>query len=348
MDYQAIQKEQNNILAKIYDSPQVAETQQVTGMLPVLCECDDEDISFFTGCIGLRLKSFAQRIDLAHPHPDLFAMHQGCFATIDHPFNWLVCDLIKLAKFMRNDNWHLLITRSLSGGFFDNPDAEQVLDTIGASGSLLHIRFMTNRASREKLRAKKSLQHIGLKTILSLGPDPWDRIPASFLSYHRGSNSLESDIQKARIRKAYFLDLGLQSMAAEVQNSISKMMLDVVSSQYHGFNRITLQMTAAILCKMRGHYRAVEYQPYCVPLAHVYVPEKIKLLVDFMEEYPEISGHALFDNYWVVIPDLPYSLEIPSYFIDSQGIKHDYDNDNIVGALLGERDGEHYFICYWM
>ena len=95
-----------------------------------------------------------------------------------------------------------------------------------------------------------------------------------------------------------------------------------------------------------------------------YLPPRMKELVEFLESFPEASGHPLFDHYRVLVPGLDYpniNQAKPAYrkasgeaveFMNAEAAQYDFDrylveNGHVPAILLGERDGDHYFISYW-
>lgn len=96
------------------------------------------------------------------------------------------------------------------------------------------------------------------------------------------------------------------------------------------------------------------------------VSKEITDVISFLESFPQAGGKPLFDHYRIVVPGVDYphkSQAAPFRFIDPDGSRVKYGNVNvakkmlditllnnkcIIGALLGERDGEHFFICYWI
>jgi hypothetical protein len=114
-------------------------------------------------------------------------------------------------------------------------------------------------------------------------------------------------------------------------------------------------------------HNKVEYYP----IAYTYEelkdeasPEIIKL-VDYLESFPEIGGKPLFDHYRVLVPGLNYlnhyqtspfhikALDGNRQFFDSiqngqfELDQHLLKTKVIVGVLLGDVDGDHYFISYF-
>jgi hypothetical protein len=107
------------------------------------------------------------------------------------------------------------------------------------------------------------------------------------------------------------------------------------------------------------------------PRAHTFeelrpmASQEIVKLVEFLEAYPEIGGKPLFDHYRVLIPGLNYPNTFqsePFHFKKKDGSVAEFASIQetqleldksllrekaVIGILLGERDGDHYFISYW-
>lgn len=358
--------------------------------------CSEEDAIFLAGPIGDKLKRFADLIDLDNPHPDLLMIADGLL-TEDCPdsYSQLLCDIINLSCHMSQREWHHSIISAMRNIVVSATD-NCVLKSIGNPGvDLLNIRFIKNRSDRDALRSKKIPQVIRMSALL--GKKYWDNIPSNFRNYWRGINSFAEDIEKSEIRHKHFSDIGLEFMAKEVQSSIDVMRQKAYLTQYYNFNRISLQTTAAIVAKICGinvhrssyessiyvhadsfpgfnfydsvqkYHSRIECSMFCKPLVrYEVIPEPIKEVVDFLEEFPEASGHPLFDNYWVVCPSINYPvIGFGSYysFINTQGQRVEFErmqdaqqallqellnNHYFVAAVLGERDGEYYFLCHWI
>jgi hypothetical protein len=105
-------------------------------------------------------------------------------------------------------------------------------------------------------------------------------------------------------------------------------------------------------------YSIQEFRDHC--------PENILNLINYLENFPQLNNKPLFDHYRVVLPcwDHPSSdQKIPFSLADSSGKLLEFfdlfeaqkfynleliKKNKIVGALLGERDGEHFFISYFL
>jgi len=90
-------------------------------------------------------------------------------------------------------------------------------------------------------------------------------------------------------------------------------------------------------------------------------------IVNFCEKFPELGNKSLFDYYRIIVPTVDFPMEINknNYFYfknknnkvicfkDKQKAERYLDcqilkTQNTVGALIGERNGENYFISYFI
>ena len=106
--------------------------------------------------------------------------------------------------------------------------------------------------------------------------------------------------------------------------------------------------------------RAYTYEEY-----ERFAPESMVKLVDFLEAFPETGGKPLFDHYRVLVPSFNY----PNIFRPDAAYKDTFGElvtfrtaeeaqrmleltllreKHTVAVLLGERDGDHYFISYFV
>jgi hypothetical protein len=90
---------------------------------------------------------------------------------------------------------------------------------------------------------------------------------------------------------------------------------------------------------------------------------EIKSLINHLDNFPAIEGKPLFDHYRIVVSGYNYPTETALSFRSINGglleftDKHEAQktlismlltHGKLFGVLLGERDGEHYFISYFM
>lgn len=105
----------------------------------------------------------------------------------------------------------------------------------------------------------------------------------------------------------------------------------------------------------------------CSPKIYTYgelescASNEVKSVVNHLECFPESLGHPLFDNYWVLVPSVNYPLDSNSIRLPDgsvftsdqiQNVQMRLDIEllkqrEIVAILLGEKDGDFYFISYF-
>jgi hypothetical protein len=89
---------------------------------------------------------------------------------------------------------------------------------------------------------------------------------------------------------------------------------------------------------------------------------ELRSIIAHLEKLPEFGDRAIFDRYRILIPGFncpgngPFKIKIESqvhYHSEIEEAHKELDltfvkNQFVPAALLGERDGVSYFICYWM
>jgi hypothetical protein len=114
-----------------------------------------------------------------------------------------------------------------------------------------------------------------------------------------------------------------------------------------------------------------EYQPRLYPLHafQILMPERIKNMIDTLEQFPDFAGKSLFDRFYVLVPGVTFDT---SYFQNDLTSKYHFKaRDNkmielsskdeayflldsylmkrglVYPVVLGRKDGDHYFLSYW-
>lgn len=113
--------------------------------------------------------------------------------------------------------------------------------------------------------------------------------------------------------------------------------------------------------------KEVSYQPkaYTIFELNEIISVDIAKIIDYLDNFPDLNGKILFDHFRVVVPSIGFlnKFQMEPYrgrdingnyvvFEDVNACKKMLDiwllkNKNIVGALVGERDGSYYFISYF-
>jgi hypothetical protein len=99
-----------------------------------------------------------------------------------------------------------------------------------------------------------------------------------------------------------------------------------------------------------GH-KEMDYSP-CIYGAHdLPQSDEMSKILELLDAYPSAGEKPLFDQFRVVVPSLVYPDIILSSVSSETKKKIDIDllkQELMVAALLGEREGQFYFISYWM
>jgi hypothetical protein len=408
MNYEDARLQQQQILEGIYCCKDAVEIKVFDGVLQNILNYSAEDISYVMGDFGIGLRSLALLIDLSHP--DLAAIHGGqLVGTKQGSFSRIVSDAIKTLVFCKH--WGacdgvVYAIRKVINQHELSPTLSRVVNA--PNNNQLHVRFVPSRENRERIRAWKRHQVVGLGTLYSKGNQLWHQCESTFENFYR-HNLYARDIQESSNRMRIMAENGLVSIADEMKKFIEELKQKALQETYFGFSKIPLVTAAIILAKMHGYefdekggygwsscgtdmvafarpskfdyrffddvlneesksYDKIEYYPRIYTLKEMVdtASDEMKKLVDHLESFPEIGGKALFDHYRILVPGLnypsmfqrtPYHFKLPSgesaVFDELQQATIALDRMMIqekamLGVLLGERDGEHYFVSYWM
>ena len=354
----AIKQQQAEILQKIYSVPPVTEDRKIDGMLCAFANCKSEIADWFNKSLGLRIREFVKLIDLDHPHPDLFSIGNGILSNCtEESINHLITDLVVLADFSigtpTSRPWHSSISKAMAESARNHVDYEKLKKLIGDPlRDLMNIRLYASESERNTRRGCK-IEYKASSVGWNSEEPTWSSAETTFDRYYFGVNDFENDLNKAKARRDQFKSLGLSNIADYVQRDINDMIDNVETMRYCGFNKISVRsavMTLAKICRFdysgcslripKDGYPAFHGQRVHVvykPIRSANVIPNMKRLVDFLEKFPGLDGHPVFDNYLVLLPVL-------------DGATNDvlFKDNYIIGVLVGERQGDYYFISYWM
>jgi len=376
MDHEKIRSQQNKILAQIETLGEAHEPLQ-SSLLESLCDHDKTVIHQALGNFGVRLLGFTTEVAFAHP--DLFRLYDSAFAD-GSDFSNAALDLLKLSK---QNQLSPFVAENLSRVITKHPQFKMLSRVIDApSKNFSHIRF-TRVELREQLRSIKKESKVDLRVLRTKGSDCWEDSPDDFASYTQFFNRLLPLIEEATEQHKHFTSFGLTSLASEIEAQLSKIVAESKDDRYYGFNRVTMTSAAVILGRMFGatfeilnktysankrelksrlEYRQFQgnfmfdalsqefclptfnYEPVVVPLHDMErVPGEMVTLLRKLDKWPEASGHSIFDNFWVMLPKID-----PAGRGDRELMYDLLEDGRLVGVLLGEKDGEVYFVSYWM
>lgn len=373
-----IQKEQEGIIASIYDCTPLVDVQPCQGILGMIQKKDHADIVMALGTVGESLICFSSLIDLTHP--GLNKIFDGnLVSSLDESFSKYACDALKIVS-MRKD---LNLSDGTIAGIRQVVQQHlyyKSLNQIGDPGKTpIYTRFLQSNSIRNSIRAIKKQQAINIDSICRKGMVFWEDQPCNFSCFGRNKNRFQLDIDESVIREKHFSDHGLSAMSKEIAFAAQELKNKAQEDVYYGFNPITLNSVVFILAKLMGYQfepaKLVEgyaseplikiptsmfvdcaapsynnentfwkYQPVCYSLFELRgdLLERIKPIIDFLDAFPESGYKPIFDHYRVVVPGIVYANEALKYKLDMDML----EKRQLVGALLGETDGKHYFLSY--
>lgn len=331
--------------------------------------------------VGMPLLHFAKEVDQSHP--DLANVLDGQLVSEDeHSFNRIACDTLRFIKYAIKEGICDSILGSVISALRSHSYTHLVHRTIDApSVNQQHVRLVADREQRDCIRLTKEAQRIScVYDVMNILDQH-----TGFDSFVRGVNRYQKDLDVAKEKLRHFKDLNLPSMASEIESSIEEIKYHVACDQHYGFNKLCLNVGATILAKIHGYSvindgmvrvasenfpnhkfwegdGKLEYWPRHYPywMWKNVAPKRVADVVELLEAYPEANGKSLFDHYRLLVPGVAfhgdcyvsYSGDIKrfedpfdvAFNLDKEMVEH----RDMVPILLGERDGEHYFLCYWM
>jgi len=372
-----LKQQQVQILERIYESKEAPPIQDLTGILQTALIFSEEKVHYAMGDFGLRLRAFSSRINRGSVHPDLFSLFGGELTSNEEgSFGREVSDILSMSCYATDRCISKFVLDILKNAITKHKRFSEISKSIDdPQENLLHVRFVQSRSDRDRIRSRKKMQSINTDLFLKI----WEMEPNDFSNYVRWASVYEKDISEAEVRFKHFDDLGLLMMSTEIKKSIILIKQESIESQYYGFNKILLSSASAILAKQSGYehgliggakkihvetdwfkYRffadklsliddskvpALELTPraYTNQEFNDLLSPEILNLIDYLEEFPDAGGFPLFDHYRILVAGNNYFKSIfESIELDRQLIKR----KEIPAILLGERDGDCYFICY--
>ena len=371
----SLARKQNRILKKIRDC-QTTSPLGNPSILHVCREYDPIDLEEILGVTGVTLWEFSQIADLNHP--DIANLSDGSLVnSFESGYGRMAIDALRMYQYgSRNSVCHPVL-RAIKDLIQNHPVDAWIRRRLNVSIT----RLILDRRERDIIRGQKTHQRVFPGSIF--GGSEYDKSPDNFDCYERGQSVYKQDIEYAEKKRQHFLDLNLPTMAGEIDKAIRNIEIEMKKNQCHGFNQINIAPFAMTLAKLNGYERvfnaegnytlrapreilpdysqwtdgnnlyAPRLYPYTVWSDHL--PNKIVDVIDFLEEFPELNGKPLFDNYWILVPGVDRNdLEAINMRQDDLVQLHIdldqklVDRKNLVPILIGERDGLLYFICYWM
>ena len=325
----SIEIRQSEFLKHINEIKEVKKKPEESGILNDVRNCSDEDLELALGPVGLKLKSFSNEIDL--DHPDLANLFDGQLVGCEKgTFSKQALDDLNVHFLTKNSN--LGISQSLIKGFCQTVKKNPLYEGFERRlNNHTHVRIVASKEKRESLRELKYSQTIYQKTDFDV----------DFKDYCRGNFlcKKEKEIEEIKFKVNHFKAHGLKEMAGEIEKSIQKLEDMSEKDNHYGFNKIEIFNTVSPLAKLMKISMSHDYVAWAYPYYQLksIASTDMQSVFSRLESLPEALDKPIFDHYRIVL--ISHS-DQGSGDVDSLKDK--------IGVFLGERDGQHFFISYWM
>lgn len=219
---------------------------------------------------------------------------------------------------------------------------------------------LLRKPMKDAARAVRRPQRLGSSSFIRFMERNWSCCPADFSRFRRNlctpspfSLKLEDAVRK-------FGEIGCPFLALASEDLLSR---------YHrpktvcGYKRLSVMDACCIMARSMGlvvRERIVaarspsgwfRYSPFVVPLTFLDVPERVLSCLQEAEFNSDLYFEAVFDHYLAVVPFLGDRLEwdLPgeNNFPEVADFVSALREGAVPSVVLGERDGECYFLCEW-
>lgn len=299
------------------------------------------------GPLGMKLKMFASLVDFTHP--DVCSIFEGQLTNdADGSFGKIALDLLRLSARRKEFDLSDSVLQKLSNVVMKNWYYRRIERAIDDC-----LRFLPE-AERKRQREKKVCQPISLHLVYKRDPLFWSNLNGDFSRYIRFSNLHQEEHDKYTRQHNVFAKAGLIGMSSRMSQ-----MAERVKNyrQHYGFNPVSLTEMAVSLAKNIGFdfvdrrlvYKNedMDYAPLAFTMEDLYpyASDSIKQLLHHLDHFPEAGEHPIFDYFRVVVASIDghVSLEeqkmVALTFLQKKATP---------GVLVGEKDGQMYFVSYWL
>lgn len=221
----------------------------VPSLLRCIIECDDDLIDFALGKLGQKLSMFAKNVDFQHP--GIANIFDGLIAN-DQDFAQECMELLILARYARDNNLKRIIPTLSKFITKDSLDQNAIKKIDAPVNNRMHVRLLKDFKEREEIRMTKRMQIIDLHSVYKKDEEIWNAQPDNFNKFLRFDTSYQDDIELAEKKAVRYEELGCESLASEIRNSIV-LFRNNIDQSYYGFNRITMTNASVILAKSLGY-----------------------------------------------------------------------------------------------
>lgn len=337
----------------------------------------------YLGNLGKKIKKFIESIDLNHPELEDF--YNKNFINKENDFGKIILDYLKICcLIVSNTNSNYIIKNFIE--FFSKDFNYQKLEKIIDSplNNQLNVRFLKNKQDRESVRSTKKQQSISIDNY-SWADLPDDFLDYARYQNSYNKNIEEAlEVKKNFLNHglkfmADEIDKNIEEIKKEIDknnnfgfNKISITFAAKLAAKMSGFvlndsQEISIKFSENLQNFTNNNF-LIDSKIYTIKELKENIPSSIIKVVEYLECFPDTNNKPVFDHFRVVIPCIKIPQEktsLCSYFdykdchgnifqlfdLDEYQKLINLDliyNKKILGVLLGERDGEHFFINYFI
>lgn len=334
------------------------------------------------GELGKKIKKFIEYVDLNHP--DLENFYNKNFINKENDFGKIILDYLKLCCLIVSNTNSNYILNNFKNFFYKDSNYQNLEKIIDSPlNNQLNVRLLKNKQDRELIRSTKKRQNVSIdKHSWNDLPEDFSDYARYQDFYHKNIE------EALKVRKNFLdhglkfmadeIDKNIEEIQKEIDknnnfgfNKISIVFAAKLAAKMSGF---LLNDSQEISIKLPDKLQNLSTDIFTID-SKIYtiqelknIPNNIIKVLDYLECFPDTNYKPVFDYFRVVIPcvKLPQD-SISSYsgynYKDIDGNDSQLFDINeyqklinldlihskkILGILLGERDGEHFFINYFI
>lgn len=314
-----------------------------------LRQCDDEILELAFGDFGLKLKWFAEHIDVSH-------------LELKNKFNLLFeensdfcnkCyELIQLTKLAKQQGLSQILP-NIKQLFCEESNSEFAKMVNFPKPA---VRLLKDVKQREGFRNNKKLQSIDLQETLKYSVN-WDIQPYNLSDFARYRAGYKDVLSSCKKRADRYFEIGCSHLYEEMKNAVEGLQKEVRESHY-GFLEVPVINLAIILAKFMGHelvfpspnavysiYRTnkiivnkkifkeykfsslnedirLEYAPRIYPLSDFaeLASTEVNNIIKYLDSFPKVGHKPIFDYFAVIVPGVNFPVATPYQVANKNGL----------------------------
>lgn len=384
MDQEVLRKKQRKILAVIRKKQKARPVKKVEGLLRTLRDCNTETAVCALGDIGEHLSRFAKSVDLDNPHPDLFNLEYLTDTAVDS-FASCANDVLRLVELAKEHGISSVLS-GLSLVTARHHGYRRIYIWDSPQRTNRNIRFISDAFERDRIRANKRSQLVDCRSrinqIYPNSPSDFDGYHRFENRYKSEIADAKAKFQHFQSMGLTSFALTIQATIDRLEHEVktqqccgfNRISLNTAAIILGKMMGLTLDdgphLSFGGLSNMFGFELSIyaesiwmEYQPKVFPYHELesIAPDQVRKVIERLESFPELNGKPVFDHYYVLAPTFDgftifgfreQSGEVKQYTWQSEAHReldrYLIKSGLVPAVLLGDLDGEMYFICYWL